>query len=322
VYFRGEVHPFEHLEKQIYESAQKFEDAYGLKVGDAYDMEKLTNNLKENLKNYRNEMLASGQNTWPDKHKIISEIIYDTRHKKASQAYEEWHEEKYGTPVSHMMGTLLRPKNRLQVVEALSSTMGNGMFEPAFQPTYADHEPQGIERLELRTGLFTPFKNLYEDLIGPDITKSVEAKIKLERIQSYQIGEKVEAKYNAFQAKQNNLTNTIQSFKDGNLIESGKKAQVLAGVVGDKLYYPRVALERHFENHPVNVLGSLYQKYGDVDGVWTGKHYAPDTSVVYDGSRLHNFNQVSHEDASVHTQELAQMQDSASQLSAAEQKII
>ena len=251
---------------------------------------------------------------------FISEIIYDTRHKEASQAYEEWHEEKYGTPVDHMMGALLRPKNRLEMTEAMSMTINDGMFEPLFQPTYADHEPQGIERLELRTGIFTPFKNMYEDLIGPDMYKAFVAQKRLEKIQATQIGEKVEAKYNAVLAKQNNVTNAIQKFKDGNLMESGKKAQALAGVLGNQLYYGRVALEKHFENNPYSNTGIAYQnKPGEV---WTGKHYAPDTSVVYDGSRLHNFNQVSHEDASVHAQELAQMQDSASQLSAAEQKII
>ena len=63
------LRPFEHLAKQIYGNAQKFEDIYGLKVTEAYDMEKLKKQLKENLHTYRNEMLASGQNTWPIKQK-------------------------------------------------------------------------------------------------------------------------------------------------------------------------------------------------------------------------------------------------------------
>jgi len=103
------------------------------------------------------------------------------------------------------------------------------------------------------------------------------------------------------------------------LLENSTKAHTVAGMVNDTLYYPRVALEKHFQNHPINYSHSLHEKYGNVDGgVWTGNQYPRGPSVVYDGSRLHNFNQVSH----AHAQELAQMQDSASQLSAAEQKII
>ena len=88
-------------------------------------------------------------------------------------------------------------------------------------------------------------------------------------------------------------------------MDSGKKAQALAGVVGNTAYYARVALQKRMENHPYSMSGNVYQnKDGDM---WTGKNYTPDTSVVYDGSRLQNLNEVSHEDASVHEQELAQM---------------
>ena len=123
----------------------------------------------------------------------------------------------------------------------------------------------------------------------------------------------------ALENKVSDVSYKKQMFDDGVLLENSTKAHTVAGMVNDTLYYPRVALEKHFQNHPINYSHSLHEKYGNVDGgVWTGNQYPRGPSVVYDGSRLHNFNQVSH----AHAQELAQMQDSASQLSAAEQKII
>ena len=52
----------------------------------------------------------------------------------------------------------------------------------------------------------------------------------------------------AFKNKVLDVSYKKQMFDDGVLLENSTKAQTVAGVVGDKLYYPRVALEKHFQN--------------------------------------------------------------------------
>ena len=76
----------------------------------------------------------------------------------------------------------------------------------------------------------------------------------------------------ALENKVSDISYKKQMFDDGVVLENSTKAQTVAGMVNDTLYYPRVALEKHFQNHPINYSHSLHEKYGNVDGVWTGNH--------------------------------------------------
>ena len=105
------------LATRLQAANEQFEETYGLSFLDYFDADE----MKQKLNDYRSEMLAMGQNQWPDKEKIIAEIVYDTRHKEASKEYEDWHQEKYGTSVTHLMGFYLSPKNRKDLMESMST---------------------------------------------------------------------------------------------------------------------------------------------------------------------------------------------------------